>query len=74
MTPAAGLRPIGEIVAELIPKLTVRFLLNEAMNAVSPSDAVKAFVDADNLRQELGLSWSEALAGADRERPRNRSA
>lgn len=58
----AGLRPIGQIVAGLLPKLIVRFHINEAMNATAPVDAVEAFVTANGIRELAGLTWTEALS------------
>ncbi len=57
-----GLRPIAKIVASLIPKLIIRFHLNEAMTAATPVAAVNAFIEADGLRRLAGLTWGQALS------------
>lgn len=61
------LRPIGEIVAGLFPKLIIRFHLNDAMSAAAPLDAVNAFMAANSIRQELGLTWAQVLANDNRQ-------
>ena len=56
-----SLRPIGEIVAGLLPKLIIRFYLNEAMSTAAPVDAAEAFERANNLRRQARLSWREVF-------------
>ncbi len=60
-----GLRPIGEIVAGLLPKFAIRYHINAAMAATTPDSAVAAFMEADGLRRQAGLTWAEALTDID---------
>ena len=59
------LRPIEEIVAGLIPKIVVRFHLNEATSAAAAVDAAEAFERANNLRRQARLSWREIFTEAN---------
>ena len=60
-----SLRPIGEIIVGLLPKLIIRFHINQTMGAAAPVDAAEAFERANNLRRQAGLTWREVFTEAN---------
>lgn len=66
-SPPEGLRPIGEIVAEMIPKLGKRAIRHhlDCASTATGEVARKAFDQANGIRLSMELSWPQVFVGDD---------